>query len=294
MALSKIRFLIFMTLLSTRGFAGDGPLIGVLEAPQCNEKAGKGIRALFVKEGRKWTSLGHEDAGRRFIAPRMKWEFSHEGKRLGSIESTDPGFSTEYAWTYPRDRILQVAGSGSLPSIKNSNQRFHGWCSTPDDRPIIAISNGGITDSSKWIPCWISIAEKRRLFGPFKREAGRAFLCPQGDESPTPFTYSLDHIQVVECFRDKQGRKLVTLRLNAPVGFSCCDGPSDSAWEQHTFLLAKSPLFLGSGLDFVGAVSPGSGGQSDLLFWHSGYNEDGYVLFSGDLNQRVEYVWGYH
>lgn len=294
MTLSTFIAVFLLALVPTRSGAGDGPVIGVLDIPQCNEKAGRGIRALFARSGNQWVPLSSAKVGSRFISPKMKWEFSVEGKGLGSVESVDPGFSTENPWTYPRDRVLQVVESGSLPRIKNSNQRFHGWCSTPEGQPILAISNGSITDSSKWVPCGLSVDEKRRLFGLFKRAAGRALLCPHGDESPTPFNYSTEHLEVVECFQDKQGRKLVTLRLKAPDATASCDGPSDLAWDQHTFLLTENPLYLGPGLDFVGAVAPQGGRQSDVLFWHSGYNEDGYVLFSGNLKHKVVYLWGYH
>jgi hypothetical protein len=35
-------------------------------------------------------------------------------------------------------------------------------------------------------------------------------------------------------------------------------------------------------------------GQSELLFWYSGYNHDGYALFDSSLARRVDYLWSYH
>jgi hypothetical protein len=35
-------------------------------------------------------------------------------------------------------------------------------------------------------------------------------------------------------------------------------------------------------------------GKSELLFRHSGHNQDGYRLVIGDLRRMVEYVWRYH
>jgi hypothetical protein len=48
------------------------------------------------------------------------------------------------------------------------------------------------------------------------------------------------------------------------------------------------------GLELVGAGDFDGDGQSELLFWQSGYNEDGYLLFSSGLKQKAKYLWGYH
>jgi len=35
-------------------------------------------------------------------------------------------------------------------------------------------------------------------------------------------------------------------------------------------------------------------GKSEVLFWSSGYNEDGYVLYYDDFRKKVPFKWHYH
>ncbi|WP_243288486.1 hypothetical protein [Geothrix terrae] len=287
-------FLLFLTLVPFRLVAGNPSVLGVLETPQCKEQSGIRVRALFAKSGKNWISLDNDQAGRRFLITKMEWIVIYEGKKLGSIETTDPGFSTEYPWTYSRDRVLNPISSHSFSSVKNKGKRFHGWCSIPEDRPLIVLSEGSAIDPSKWTRSTLSMKNKERLFGVFKKVAGRAFFCPKDPETSVPFQYTLKSIEVLDCLKDKDGRQLVTLRLRPIKESETCDGPPDTAWDQHTFLLSEGATYLGAGLELVGSGDFDGDGQSELLFWHSGYNEDGYLLFSSGLIQKAKYFWGYH
>lgn len=287
-------FLLFLALVPSRLVGGNPSVLGVLETPQCKEEGGVHVRALFAKSGKKWISLNNDETGRKFITSKMEWSVIYDGKKLSSLETTDPGFSTEYPWTYPRDRVLNPISGHPLPAIKNEGQRFHGWCSTPQDRPLIVLSNGSAADPSKWTPATLSLKDKERLFAAFTKVAGPALICPKDPEAPVPFKYTIENIEVLGCLKDKGGRQLVTLRLQPVKESETCDGPLDSAWDQHTFLLLGGVKYLGIGLEFVGAGDFDGDGQSELLFWHSGYNEDGYLLFSNSFKQKVKYFWGYH
>jgi hypothetical protein len=52
--------------------------------------------------------------------------------------------------------------------------------------------------------------------------------------------------------------------------------------------------FLGSGLALIDAGDYDGDGHSELVFAKSGYNHDGYVLFSDDLAHSAEFGWSYH
>lgn len=286
--------LLLLTMASRGMVAGDRPVIGVLETPQCNEKAGISIRALFARSETKWISLDTEAAGRSFLSSRMEWTIVNQGKALGAVASIDPGFRTDYSWTYSRDRFLNPAPGQSLPHLPNEGDRFHGWCSTPIDRPLIVISHGSALDSSKWVSFTLNPEAKEHLFPAFKKVVGRALFCPNGSEKAVAYRYTLRNMEVLDCFKDRNNRLLVTLRLKPPKESDTCDGILDSAWDQHTFLLGKNSKYVGIGLVLVGAGDFSDAGRTELLFWHSGYDQDGYVLFSDQLNRIAEYMWGYH
>jgi hypothetical protein len=51
---------------------------------------------------------------------------------------------------------------------------------------------------------------------------------------------------------------------------------------------------LGSELSLVDAGDYDADGESELLFWYSGYNQDGYTLLFDGLRKQVSYRWKYH
>ena len=47
-------------------------------------------------------------------------------------------------------------------------------------------------------------------------------------------------------------------------------------------------------MTYIDAGDFDANGTSEVLFWFSGYNNDGYVLFTDNLKHRVEFTWHYH
>ncbi len=58
--------------------------------------------------------------------------------------------------------------------------------------------------------------------------------------------------------------------------------------------MGHDTLYLGSQLELVDAGDYDGDGQSEVLFWHSAYNEDGYTLFYDQFRKRLDYWWTYH
>jgi hypothetical protein len=88
------------------------------------------------------------------------------------------------------------------------------------------------------------------------------------------------------------GRVLVGVRIRPSLNE--CDGPPDDAWKVHSFLKGTETIYLGVGLSPVDAGDFDGDGRSEVLFWHSEYNEDGYVMFYDDFRSRIQYSWNYH
>jgi hypothetical protein len=74
-----------------------------------------------------------------------------------------------------------------------------------------------------------------------------------------------------------------------------CDGPRPPEWGDNWFLIDGDNIdFLGREMTLVDAGDYDNDGISELLFWHSGYNEDGYVLMFNSFTEKAEFMWGYH
>jgi hypothetical protein len=71
--------------------------------------------------------------------------------------------------------------------------------------------------------------------------------------------------------------------------------PGDPGWATHTFFLSGDGVrYLGSGLSLVDAGDYDADGAAEVLFWSTGYNDDGYVLFYDGLSRHAEFFWSYH
>ena len=269
-------------------------LLGVLEEPQCKENAGKAVRVLFAKSDHRWIPLKDETTAQGYIHPKMAWVALLDGRKVGNVATLDPGLSPEYSWTYPRDRLLNLAPGQSLPHFPNKAKKFGGWCEAPHDRPIVLVSSGGITDPDRWKPGKPESIDVAPLLDWFKKQAGIAHICPNNPESLVPFNYSAKDIQVLRVYKDRSGRQLITMRLKPRKDAEECENAFELAWDTQSFLLSKDVVYLGPGLELIDTGDYDNDGHSEALFWFSGEDLDGYVLFSDDFASKAEYLWNYH
>jgi len=98
---------------------------------------------------------------------------------------------------------------------------------------------------------------------------------------------------IYKSFRSSSGQELVSIGLDR--GKYGCDGIMDEEWSDHWFLLdGESVRFVGREMELVDVGDYDKDGTPEFLFWHSGYNQDGYVLYSDQFKQKTEYLWKYH
>jgi hypothetical protein len=272
--------------------AGVSVLVGVLEQPpQCQEDRGRSVRVLFERRPAGWFSLADDKQAPAEFPSR--WTVAFDGRNLGQITTVDPGWSSEYMWTYPRDRLLNVVGEA--PTVRPSDQLFEGWCAASSQRPLVVVSRPNVVDPSRWRRDEPTKDTRDQLFDEFKKHAGHQVNCPADAEKPVDFPYTVMHLVQLGNYSDQLGRRLVAVSLDPKLNM--CDGPSEPAWRPNWFMLPEGgypPVFLGAGLWLVDAGDYDADGHSEAIFWFTGYNRDGYVLFTDDYATRVEYLWNYH
>lgn len=268
-------------------------LVGVLEHPQCVEEPDRVVRALFAKEGDDWFALSTEEASRRVSFEGLEWTVAFDGRRLGSIRTTDPGFTTPDPWTYPRDRHLVIVKGQRVPTIRNKGGSFAGWCDTPSDRPLVVVSPAHFHDPQSWKPAPARSASRTELFSAFAAARGPAHRCfDAAGEERTPWPYTPSDLTVTATYRNVAGTMLVALTLDAKE--RTCDGPRDGLDATHWFVVADTVRHLGGGLTLVDAGDYDGDGRSELLFWYGAYDNDGYTLFYDGFEKRADFRWSYH
>lgn len=266
-------------------------LVGVLEHPQCKPEPKRAVRVLFAKDLEGWTSLASGWVGQ--LSFPTSWTVAFDGGSLGRVTTSDPGWQSEYPWTYPRDRLLELVGG--VPAMPNRKQLFGGWCEPPAHRPLVVVSQPNVADPAGWERHDAPSNVSTQVFPSFKAKAGRQVICPDEPDKFVDFQYSAKDLTVLAAYKDRRGRVLIAVSLDPKLNE--CDGPADPAWDPNWFVIpagGSQPVFLADGLWLVDAGDYDDDGRSELLFWFSGYNRDGYVLFADELATRVDYLWSYH
>lgn len=286
--------LIAVALLGTRLEAqAPATVLGVLEQPpQCQEHVRIAVRPLFARRADGWVALIAPDSLAPLDLRRATFTLAFDGRNLGEVHTTDPGFSSPYAWTFTRDHLLEVVPGQSVPQIANRSQRFEGWCDPPAVRPIVAVRAGHYADPERWKPFHAPPAERESLIARFRSAAGPAEICMTDTGHPRPYRYTARDLVIDAAYANAGGRRLIALKLDKHGHL--CDGPPEKEDWVHWFEVGGSNRYLGPSMELIDAGDYDGDGKSELLFWYSGYNEDGYVLVYDDLARRSEFLWHYH
>lgn len=267
----------------------QSPVIGVLESPQCGDSSALAVRPLFVRSAERWVALDSEASVHRALPAPVSWTVALDGGSIGSLSTLPLARAIK---DFPRDGVLELARRQAVPVRANRQRRFGGSCESPATRPLVVVRPANARDPEVWKPFVPASSMRDSLLPVFRRVVDRAVVCPGNPERSVRFDYGARDLKVVRAYRNRNGRTIVAIELDERrYG---CDGPPGDDWATHWFLLNDAPRLLGVGLDLVDAGDYDGDGASELLFWHSGYNEDGYTLFAKSFSQRTDRWWSYH
>lgn len=284
----------------------DTPLLlGMLEDPQCydeivcdygRDKAcmaarTRKVRLLFAHKADGWTALDSRSAAEEFDLDNLPWTIAFDGRNLGPVRTTGPGFESDHAWTYSRDFLLALMPGQSLPEITNREGKFGGWCAVPDYRPLVLVSAANFHDPRKWKPFKPGDGYLENLFGDITTVMNGASNCTAEEVAAE---YTIAKFSLAKSYRDQAGRELVQVEV-ADADMNRCELEGYPFLRFLTFLRnGDDTRLLGGELQLIDAGDYDNDGKSEVMFWYSGYNRDGYVLYYDDFRRRADYLWGYH
>jgi hypothetical protein len=267
-------------------------VIAVLEHPQhCEPPDRIAVRALFAKSGGEWLALGNREHFDRAVPGEMRWTIAFAGRNLGALRTTAFRPNVPADW-FDRDMLLELAPGQQPPRMANSKKQFEGWCEAPSGRPLVLVSGRSVRDPDEWKHFVPSPSLRKALFPRFRQVADTVYTCPTDSEKAVLFEYTWRNLKIVTGYRDRTGRTIVAVELD-PRAWTC-EFMRDPEWDVHWFLLGDQPVLLGRSLELVDVEDYDADGKSELLFWYSGHNEDGYTLFAADFQKRIDRWWHYH
>jgi len=271
--------------------------VGVLESSQCSPDSSVTVaaRALFEYREGRWIALTHPEASEAAERSQGAWVVAFDGRNLGSVLTVDTGFHSQHAENYTRDHVLLLVPGRSVPRSINAHGAFRGWhsCFHDPGRPLVLVSLPNFRDPQRWRPFQPDASARPALFARFRAAVDTVVVCPDGDAKPAQaWRYGPSDLVFDKSYQDSLRYKLIALRLKVPD--NACEFTAGPEWSAHWFFVGQDTLHLASELELVDAGDYDGDGQSEVLFWHSGHNEDGYTLFYDQFRKRVDYWWTYH
>lgn len=275
-------------------------LIGILEDDRLelvNWKKGPSekrvIRPLFEKKGSEWNINTSHSEG-------INWFIAFDGKTRGNIQSIpNPG-----EMLFNKDVHVPITQPGQSLTLGKPSEDFSGWQSTLFNRPLVLVSNGGSKDPDDW-KSFSPTEDQIRLFkSTFRAEYPKVNNCNENEERlPNPWPYKDTDIKTLKTYCSNKGDLLVSMYL---IGGKC--GINSDPFTLQLFLFRSDrssthiiahsrkshPVEDKLLLTLVDAGDYDEDGKSEVIFFVSGYNEDGYAIYYDSFRKNVSWTWSYH
>jgi hypothetical protein len=282
--------------MSVASADADNLIIGVLEQPQTalcsSERPKPAVRLLFGKTNEKWVPLKTKKSTKPFNISTVSWTAAFDGKEVGQVVSEEPKKKVLNDWTYPRDYLQNITSRSGRVEITNSKNSFVGWCGAPTMRPVVLVSQKNYEDPDGWKPFKPDGNIRQALFAEFKKSVGKTPLCYIKDDKYFSFKYNTENLKLLKSYRSNRG-ELIQVTLDRE--YTVCNDELGEGMAPSWFSVKGNTIkYVGEGMELVDAGDYDADGKSELIFWYSGYNENGYVLLYDDLKKKEEFLWSYH
>jgi hypothetical protein len=277
-------------------------LVGIMEDDRSeltNWKKGPSqnrvVRPLFEKRQDDWkSSTNHPE--------EIQWTIAFDGRNAGSIRSQPNPNKTPLN----TDTHVPIPQPGQSLTLGKPSEDFSGWESTLFNRPLVLVSNGGFKDPDGWKPHELTKDQTKQVISAFRAEYPKVLNCNENEEPlPGPWPYNNTDIKTTKSYLSNKGDMLVGAFLE---GGKC--GINDGPFQLQLFLVkpdkSAAHLTVGSrkrrtdsdtdklSLILVDAGDYDGDGKSEVVFFVTGYNEDGYAIFYDSFRKNVSMTWSNH
>jgi hypothetical protein len=263
-------------------------MLGVLEQAPCNPLNTPAVRPLFVKHDKTWKSL---QGGLALEDYPLHWR-AIDTADAPSIEVQPPASKPQPEWTFARDFLLQPVPGQVLPYQTNPERHFAGWCEAPTLAPVLVLAGA---DS-----VIVHRAERtaapdalNRVFRRMRRPEAGLMLCA-GDAAGRPAELLIEHLRFAEALVLPGGAQLVAVKISPAL--VQCESELGGPLPTHWYLLQdqRAPRLIGKAMTHLGSADLDSDGRYEHVFWFTGYNRDGYLLFDDSFGAPLRFEWSYH
>jgi hypothetical protein len=230
-----------------------------------------------------------------------KWSVWFKGSEIGEV-STSGWVSSEH---YYKSGQLQIASS-QIPHVAERTNDFSGWDGVKKYRPLVAVTGLRPRAASAWSESTPSKGDVDAVWPTFRQIVPRIPSCRYDDKGRSldhPTTISKQHLEVFRVIRLNHGEKLIGARVARRYTEPCNEmsGVGSDVWFVSTAhsnprIISRRPNMddWSWSQEFIDVGDFAGDGNVEALFWYSGYNEDGYILYFDQFAKSARFTWSYH
>lgn len=273
------------------------------------------IRGVFLKYTNGWKTMcdgntnGKADECSSESARLFSKLFAFSGEYRYEVETTGllkrESCCHDVGW-------LEVANIGHIGQKGDRLLKYSGWNHDPVFKPEPLTNRAQrIADPEIWKIGKHRTDLTQKTWNKLASMVGEMKMCVVGEKEERrviSVPWKNAHLEFQQQFVNRHGRLLSQARLS-PAYFKDCKrqrgtaGDFPPSWPE--FWLAIAPgsdpvihLFKSRiGFDKLQLIEFGDfdgDGKTEGLFFLSGYNQDGYVLFHDNMTKQIKFTWGYH
>jgi hypothetical protein len=249
----------------------------------------------------EWHAVGNETYD--FSEPQRlrRWSVWFNGKNIGQV-STSGWVKSDY---HSKSGQLRIT-STPIPRVGKRVAAFAGWGDVKKFRPLVALIGMRPGTSKPWTSSKPTTNDIAAVWPVFRQVVPEIPSCKYDQEGRllrTERPIAQKHLEIFHVIRLDRDEKLFGAHV-ARRFFKDCDGWGGSASDVWFFsegnsqprMISQQPQLDGwdSSQELIDIGDFDGDGRIEALFWFSGYNEDGYVLYFDRFEKSAIFTWGYH
>ena len=266
------------------------------------------IRVGFVKTGGEWAALNCEesedasgDACRALGKPEapVTWSVYYLGKLLGTVRST--------SWAAPASAqkgTLAIA-PGQTPVVGKLLKDFGGWMNTSAHRPLVAVNSAVPPFPSRWKRDNPHPELLAAAWPAYRAVVSSVDVCAKDPGAATRHVLRPTDMKAMPGWRSRSGELLLLFGVDPSLQANCEIRDDRTVWlfrsRDGNFRTLpgqewgeREAINFTPGLKLLDAGDFAGDGGEEAVFFFSGYNFDGYILYYDNFRKATRFGWHYH
>ena len=255
-------------------------------------------RVMFYKQNNNWSSAAHLIASSEQYPDSTNWYITFDGTILGTCTGYKNFKSVDEVSAFDIRDAHQLITDKHVPVAGKPTKEFWGWDDGPTQRPLVLSTQPIANDPQLWrpfYPQYPAYDTLKQLYGPYLHKY-------QLSSDKSNFNHLLS-----KSYKANNGNVLI--QCTDYYAIDSVNYPNYPVWffvDTMNNIINISEMIDAQYLEkefgdirqsraiLVDAGDYDNDGNSEVIFFASRYNGDGYVLFYDNFTKILIYDWMYH